>query len=181
MASFNRWHFQGSSFIYYRAPVVLKIYPTHLEINFLPDPDDAERLNCPIENTFTEIWKTVHSGIKRGNLLLTSITSTVIIHSRSVARYGIARSQNSIQRKCFKENCAVKKVRDHVSFQRDMTSGCLKIPQLKHDCITVEKDGDVQCNNSHFIHLYDQLSSHAAKWKDIGTSLKYAFWVGRRS
>lgn len=47
--------------------VVLKIYPTHLEINLLPDPDDDERIAGPIENTCKEIWKTVHSGIERGN------------------------------------------------------------------------------------------------------------------
>lgn len=43
----------------------------------------------------------------------------------------------------------------------------------KQDRITVKNDGDVQCNSSHFSHLYNQLSIHAAEWREIGTHLGF--------
>ena len=56
--------------------VVLKMFPTHLEVTFLPDPNDSERVGYPIEKVCHEVWKTIQAGIERVNSDINYIRNT---------------------------------------------------------------------------------------------------------
>ena len=153
--------------------VILKMYPTHLEISFLPDPDDDDRIDCPIEETCKAIWQTIHSGIKTVNSDINYI-----------------RSDHSFTFYCQLRNCKVRKLHP-----AKLLRGKLHCLKSKRSCkfpegyekwmfesltktdhnMTVDEDSDaVRCNSSHFSHLYAQLSSHAADWSEIGSYLGFS-------
>ena len=47
--------------------VILKMFPTHIEVNLLPDPNDFARTGCPIEKVCKEIQESIKAGIEKGN------------------------------------------------------------------------------------------------------------------
>ena len=56
--------------------IVLKMFPTHLEVTFLPDPNDSDRVGYPIEKVCHEVWKTIQAGIERVNSDINYIRNT---------------------------------------------------------------------------------------------------------
>ena len=153
--------------------VVLKMFPTHLEVTFLPDPNDSERVGYPIENVCHEVWKTIQAGIERVNSDINYIRNT----------------EPSFTFYCQLEGCMFGKLHpaEYVPGKL-ICSKCQKSCKLPyghktwmlHEYTTEDlapntyTDTSVRCNSSHHVLLLTQLKEHAAQWKNIGTHLGFS-------
>ena len=148
--------------------VVLKMFPTHLGVTFLPDPNDSERVGYPIEKVCHEVWKTIQAGIERVNSDISYIRNT----------------EPSFTFYCQVQHCIFGKLHP-----AEYVPGKLFCPKSNKSCKpptgyktwmlqAVPKDDlaadtDMTCNRSHHAALLSQLKTHAAKWRDIGTYLEF--------
>ena len=55
--------------------VILKLFPSHLEVTFIPDPNDSNRNYCPIETVCHEV-RTIQAGIGKVNSDINYIRNT---------------------------------------------------------------------------------------------------------
>ena len=96
--------------------VILKMFPTHLEVTFLPDPKDSDRFDSPIDKlqkVCHEVWKTIQAGIERVNSDINYIRNT----------------QPSFTFYCQVEACKVAKLHPAKFFPRK-----LQCPKTKTTC-----------------------------------------------
>ena len=151
--------------------VVLKMFPTHLEVTFLPDPKDSKRVRCPLRKVCHEVWKTIQAGIERVNSDINYIRNT----------------QPSFTFYCQVKGCTVDKLHpaevceeklfcSKSSMSCDLPDGyrTWMIQGVTKEDLTVTADTDLTCNSSHHALLLTQLKEHAAQWRDIGTHLGFS-------
>ena len=151
--------------------VLLKMFPTHLEVTFLPDPKDSKRVRCPFKKVCHEIWKTIQAGIERVNSDINYIRNT----------------EPSFTFYCQVKGCMVDKLHPaEVCEEKLFCSKCnmscdlpdgYKTWMLQGDTtedLTVTADTNLTCNRSHHALLLTQLKEHAAEWRDIGTHLGFS-------
>ena len=156
--------------------IVLKMFSTHLEVTFLPDPNDSDRVGYPIEKVCHEVWKTIQAGIERVNFDINYIRNT----GPSFTFY------------CQLEGCMFGKLHpaEYVPGKL-ICSKCQKSCKLPNGhktwmlheyaienhapCIYINRgpDTSVRYNSSHHALLLTQLKQHATKWKEIGTHLGF--------
>ena len=158
--------------------VILKLFPSHLEITFTPDPNDHDRNHSPIENVCHEVWRTIQVGISKVNSDINYIRNT----------------EPSFTFYCQAQDCKVAK--PHPA-KFSPAAGKLFCPKCNKTCTlpngyktwilhehtkegctfcnpnVAGKNTDTRCRVSHFAHLLSQLEDHAVKWKEIGTFLNF--------
>ena len=150
--------------------VLLKMFPTHLEVTFLPDPKDSKRVRCPFKKVCHEVWKTIQAGIERVNSDINYIRNT----------------QPSFTFYCQVKGCTVDKLHPAEVCERKLfCSKCSmscelpegyktwKLHGVTEEDVTVTADTDLTCNRLHHAALLSQLKTHAAKWRGIGTFLGF--------
>ena len=156
--------------------VILKLFPSHLEVTFIPDPNDHNRYCSPIETVCSEVWRTIEAGIGRINPDTNYIRNT----------------EPSFTFYCQIQDCKVAK-----PHPAKLYPGKLFCPKSDISCPFPEgykrwmlrdltkdnhtpsipdvdgRDTDALCNDSHLAHLLSQLERRATKWRDIGTHLGF--------
>ena len=150
--------------------VVLKMFSTHLEVTFLPDPSDCERVGYPIEKVCHEVWKTIQAGIERVNSDINYIRNT----------------QPSFTFYCQVQHCIFGKLHPAEYVPGKLfcpkSNKCCKPPTgyntwmlqgFPKDDLKAATDPNMTCNRSHHAVFFKQLKTHAAKWRDIGTYLGF--------
>ena len=148
--------------------ILLKMFPTHLEVTFLPDPNDSERVGYSIEKVCHEVWKTIQAGIERVNSDINCIRNTqasfTFYCQVKDCTFGKPHPAEYVPGKLFcpKSN---KSCKPPAGFKTWMLQGVPK------DDLAATVNTDLTCNRSHHAALLSQLKTHAAKWRDIGTHL----------
>ena len=151
--------------------VLLKMFPTHLEVTFLPDPKDSKRVCCPFKKVCHEVWRTIQAGIERVNSDINYIRNT----QPSFTFYCQVRGC-TVDKLHPAEVCEEKLLCSKCSMSCDLPDG-YKTWMIQGDTkedITATADTDLTCNRSHHALLFTQLKEHAAEWKDIGTHLGFS-------
>ena len=147
--------------------VILKLFPSHLEVTFIPDPNDHNRYYSSIETVCSEVWRTIEAGIGRVNSDINYIRST----------------ESSFTFYCQVQDCKVAK--PHPAklypgklFCPNSQTSC-QLPEgyerwVVHELPKNNKDTDAQYYNvSDLARLLSQLEHHAAEWRDVGTHLGF--------
>ena len=156
--------------------VILKLFPSHLEVTFIPDPNDHNRYCSPIETVCSEVWRTIEVGIERVNSNINYIRKT----------------EPSFTFYCQALDCKIAK-----PHPAKLCPGKLFCPKSERPCSLPEgymkwmlhaltrhdhtpcipnvdgKHTDTRCNGSHLAHLLSQLKHHADEWREIGTHLGF--------
>ena len=151
--------------------VLLKMFPTHLEVTFLPDPKDSKRVHCPFKKVCHEVWKTIQAGIERVNSDINYIRNT----EPSFTFYCQVKGC-TVDKLHPAEVCEEKLFCSKCSMSCDLPEG-YKTWMLQGDTtedLTATADTDLICNSSHHALLFTQLKKHAAEWRDIGTHLGFS-------
>ena len=156
--------------------VILKMFPSHLEVTFVPDSNDHNRYCSPIETVCSEVWRTIEAGIRRVNSDINYIHSTepsftfyCQIQDCKVAKPHPAKLYPGKLFCPINENsCPFPK-----GYKRWMLRDLTKDNHTPCIPSVDGKDTDTLCNDSHLAHLLSQLERHATKWRDIGTHLGF--------
>ena len=153
--------------------VLLKMFPTHLEVTFLPDPKDSKRIRCPLKKACHEVWKTIQAGVERVNSDINYIRNT----QPSFTFYCQVKSC-TVDKPHPAEVCEEKLLCSKCSMSCDLPDGyrTWMIQGITTDLqdLTITADTDLNCNGSHHALLLTQLKEHAAEWRDIGTYLGFS-------
>ena len=147
--------------------VVLKSYPTHLEITCLPDPDDSKRCLCSIRDTCIEIKNSLKMGIKKVCSSINYIHTAeyaFTFYCQAPACKQMSPSPHpakllSSKLLCPKRNrsCSLPNGHEIWAFQNPMKRIC--------DCPHIP--------DNFLSSLYKQLCYHASRWRDIGIHLGF--------
>ena len=159
--------------------VVLKMFPTHLEVTFLPDPNDSDRVGYPIEKVCHEVWKTIQAGIERVNSDINYIRNTEPSFT-FYCQLECCKMAKFHQVKRFPEKLFCPKSKKSCKLPYGYKTWILHEPanvtelHTHHTIVKRGPDTGVQCNSSHHALLLTQLKKHATDWKDIGTHLGFS-------
>ena len=158
--------------------VVIKMLPTHLEVNCIPDPQfkDEERIECPIEETCIEVLKAIETGI-----------------SKTLKDLNYIKGQHTLAFQCEVSGCIKG---NHPAQLLLNTSGrpgsllCMvtkerfKLPANSHfwgigktskeHTTPASTEGQfTRLTDRHFPTLLEQLTKHSTKWITIGLHLGF--------
>ena len=152
----------------------LKILPTHLEIKYLPHSDDSYYNLEDISAACTEVCKAIKAGIKKVTADINYIHNvdqnfTYLLYTVKLIKECAEDRKHPAR---LKRSAATNEIKMLICSKDDQRSCSLPEHWLRGIDAHAEAS-DMQCNSSHHAVLLTQLSEHAAKWRDIGTSLGF--------
>ena len=156
--------------------VVINIWPTHFEINYIPDPQFAEeREDCPIEEICSEVREAIDTGIKQ-----------ILIDMNYI------NSQHSLTFPCKAPGCKGSHPAELLSRGNKYSLRCNRVGKLfkvphnlyvwgigkkcikeSSDRITSTSSEDTTLTCQHHAILLKQLTKHSANWRSIGMELGF--------
>ena len=171
--------------------IIIRIFPTHFEINCIPDPQftDDERDDCPVKETCTVILKAIDSGIKQILQDLNYIKTRHCVtfpcpaddckggHPAQLNWYGS--SPRSLQcnisnkrLKLSKNMCLWEPALQAVYKEQQNCQDPLPPPPAKKRKLS-ESLGTYLNEADHHSILFNQLAKHSAEWRNIGRCLGF--------
>ena len=177
--------------------IVLKMFPTHMEVKCLPESDD-DRDDYPVQKTCTEVCRSIKAGIEKVNSDINYINNaepifTFYCQSANCCSKAhpakIVYSHDNVPRRlsCPRTKKYHKLPVGYANWQlqkiitcetADSTRTCmLSKHHLKPDIALPDAKRmkcDTRCDKAHHAKLYFQLKMHAAKWRNIGANLGFS-------
>ena len=178
--------------------IVLKMFPTHMEVKCLPESDD-DRDDYPVQKTCTEVCRSIKAGIEKVNSDINYINLAEpiftfycqsahgslkphpgrIVYSRKgdnvPRRLSCPLTMKPHQLPVGYENWQLQKL----SACESADSTCTHLLSNRHTKPDIALPDakrmkcDTRCDIAHHAELFSQLKVHAAKWRDIGTHLGF--------
>ena len=179
--------------------IVLKTFPTHLEVRFLPESVD-KRDDYPVQKTCTEVCRSIKAGIEKVNSDINYINDAepiftfycqgadcdskahpaeiVYSHDNEPRRLSCLQTMETHLPPAGYENWQLQKL---IACEI-VDSTCTHLLSNRHtkpdialpDAKRMKCHSDTRCDKAHHAILYFQLKVHAAKWREIGANLGFS-------
>ena len=159
--------------------VVINIWPTHFEINCIPDPQFAEeRDDCPIEEICSEVREAIDTGIKQILIDMNYINSqhSLTFPCKAPGCKGshpaeLLSRRNKYSLRCNRVGKLFKVPRN--LYVWGIGKKCVKDAPAENVTSTTSEEQRTALTSQHHTILLEQLTEHSACWKSIGLQLGF--------